>query len=731
MKNLRFLGHFAHHFQRDPGEKFSLAGLLTIFLLFVAGLAAASIFTYLNYEQNLREEVDEQLAAVAALKVTQLENWRAERLADARLFYQNPNFSTLAAAFLQSPSDAAARAALTLWLEKLQADPQYARVSLLDSAGRERLSIPAQNGAPDEHMVQETRLALASGELKFLDFHRDTPGGPIHLSLLIPLFGAENQPLGALVILVTPDVSLYPSIQNWPIPSQTSESLLIRREGETALFLNPLRFAPEAALNRSLPLAQAQTPATQAALGQEGIMDGVDYRGVPVIAYVSAVSDSPWFLVAKIDSAEVYAPLRERLWQTALFFAALCLAAGAGLWMLWRQQQLRFYRAQAQLSDALRESNLYLENLFNYANAPIIVWDAQLRITRFNHAFEILTGRTAAEVLGRSLEILFPPEKTQASMRLIENTLSGARWEAVEIEIQRADGSARTVLWNSATLFSADGRAPIAAIAQGQDISERKRAEEILKSYSATLENEVQARTSELREAQEKLLRHERLATLGQLAGSIGHELRNPLGVISNAVYFLQMAQPQASDKVKQYLDMMARETRAADKIISDLLDFTRIKSLDRQEFSLADLAEQSLQRLPAPAGVQTRLNFPADLPPAYADPQHVGQILSNLVSNAFQAMPQGGELVISADFLPEQQQIRLKVADNGQGIAPENMEKLFEPLFTTKIKGIGLGLAVSQKLAEANGGGISVESSLGRGSVFSLFLPVYQEEQA
>ena len=133
-------------------------------------------------------------------------------------------------------------------------------------------------------------------------------------------------------------------------------------------------------------------------------------------------------------------------------------------------------RAEKAL-QALAESNQYLDNLFNYANAPIIVWDPRFRITRFNHAFETLTGRKAAEVLGASLEILFPPARVAASMELIRQTLGGERWETVEILIRHVDGSDRVVLWNSATVFAADGKTPVAAIAQGQEITDRKRAE--------------------------------------------------------------------------------------------------------------------------------------------------------------------------------------------------------------------------------------------------------------
>jgi PAS domain S-box-containing protein len=132
--------------------------------------------------------------------------------------------------------------------------------------------------------------------------------------------------------------------------------------------------------------------------------------------------------------------------------------------------------------EALRETNEYLENLFNCANAPIIVWDPQFRITRFNHAFESLTGRSAQDVIGESLDILFPPDLVESSMNLIGKTLGGERWEIVEISILHLDGSVRTVLWNSATIYTPDGKTPVATIAQGQDITERKHAEEALRA---------------------------------------------------------------------------------------------------------------------------------------------------------------------------------------------------------------------------------------------------------
>jgi signal transduction histidine kinase len=252
-----------------------------------------------------------------------------------------------------------------------------------------------------------------------------------------------------------------------------------------------------------------------------------------------------------------------------------------------------------------------------------------------------------------------------------------------------------------------------------------KTAEQKLKKYSQRLEEMVEERTHELCEAQEKLIRQEKLAVLGQMAGSVGHELRNPLAVISSAVYFLKMAQPDASDKVKEYLNLIQKNINISDKIINDLLDFNLDKSADREAVSIPELIQQTLERFPTPESAQVTLDLPEEAPQAYADPQHILQILGNLILNAYQAMPpQNGKLAISSRILDGM--VCVTVQDNGTGIPPENMQILFEPLFTTKPKGIGLGLVVSRQLAEANGGRIEVESEAGVGSTFTLVLPAH-----
>ncbi|NPV74901.1 MAG: PAS domain-containing protein [Anaerolineae bacterium] len=253
-------------------------------------------------------------------------------------------------------------------------------------------------------------------------------------------------------------------------------------------------------------------------------------------------------------------------------------------------------------------------------------------------------------------------------------------------------------------------------------IVQRKRAETALKAYSDQLEEMVEERARELRQAQEQLLLQERLATLGQLAGGVGHELRNPLGVISNAVYFLKLVQPEAPETVKEYLEIISAEVCIAEKIIHNLLDFARVKPSAPQFVDLLSIADRALNRYPPPGNVAVQKENCQNLPLAYVDPQQIELVLGNLLVNACQAMPEGGQLTLEGK--EENGQVCFSVRDTGCGIPPDDLPRLFEPLFTTKLHGIGLGLPTSKKLVEANGGSIQVESSPGKGSVFTLCLP-------
>jgi signal transduction histidine kinase len=319
----------------------------------------------------------------------------------------------------------------------------------------------------------------------------------------------------------------------------------------------------------------------------------------------------------------------------------------------------------------------------------------------------------------------------EANQKIREEQISRRRrgeFDSYEIVFTRKDGQKVSTVVSPQPVFDDVGHFA-GAFAVITDITERVRAEEALKEYSTRLEGMVGERTRALEDAQEQLVRREKLATLGQLAGGVGHELRNPLGVISNVVYYLQMvlASENADETVKEYLEIISVEVRNATKIVSDLLDFSRTKSAARERADVSALVERALERQPPPANVRVTTEIPSGLPPVYVDPGQIEQVLTNLVTNACQAMPDGGELTIGA--IAGEDEIALSVSDTGCGISEENLDKLFEPLFTTKPQGIGLGLALSRNLVEANGGSIQVKSDKGKGSTFAVVLPVRERE--
>jgi signal transduction histidine kinase len=235
---------------------------------------------------------------------------------------------------------------------------------------------------------------------------------------------------------------------------------------------------------------------------------------------------------------------------------------------------------------------------------------------------------------------------------------------------------------------------------------------------------ELETALGELREAQETLVRKEKLAMLGLLAGGVGHELRNPLGVMTNAVYYLTAVLKDAPTEVTEYLDIVATQIRLSEKIVGDLLDFARIKPPQFETVSVQQIVDEQLKRASTMNGVKVEHDFPADLPRVRVDRVQIGQVVLNLIVNAVQAMNGHGSQITFRGRPAANGFVRLDVIDTGRGMTPAEMHRLFEPLFTTKARGIGLGLAVSRGLVLANGGVISADSSPGNGTTISVSLP-------
>ncbi len=386
---------------------------------------------------------------------------------------------------------------------------------------------------------------------------------------------------------------------------------------------------------------------------------------------------------------------------------------------------------QKRAEEALADERNLLRTVIN--NLPDLIYakDTESRFIMGNVAVaRVMGAKTPDELLGKT-DLDFYPEELATGYRADEQKVIQTGQPLANREEPLADQDTGKQGWLSSTkvpLRDNSGNV-VGLVGIGRDITDRKQAEETLKQYSEKLEQMVEERTAELREAQEELIRKEKLAVLGQLAGGVGHELRNPLGAIKNAAYFLRMVLEQPEPEVEETVDILEKEVATCERIISSLLGFARRKPPTRRKVDANDSVREALSRIKAPENIEVVSELQS-LPPILADPDQLSQVFGNIILNAVQAMPEGGRLVLRSE-VPSPGQVALSFTDTGVGIPKENLRKLFEPLFTAKAKGIGLGLAVTKTLVEGHGGTIEVSSEIGNGSTFTVTLPTGKEEES
>ncbi|MFH2104374.1 MAG: transporter substrate-binding domain-containing protein [Chloroflexota bacterium] len=394
-------------------------------------------------------------------------------------------------------------------------------------------------------------------------------------------------------------------------------------------------------------------------------------------------------------------------------------------------------RVRAQTAS-LSESEQKFRGVVRQASDGIALTDEQGRLIEWNTSMQAVTGIEAIEVLGQPIwevqhRLMPAGQRTPEGLQKLKEVLLNAvrtgdlprSGEIIEREYDHPDGSHRHLQGSIFPIKTARG---FMLGSLSRDISAQKHAQETIKAYSEKLEEMVADRTQELRAAQEQIIIQERLAALGQVAAGVAHELRNPHSVISNAVYYLRSIQPDADPKVKEYIDIIESEGWAADKIVTDLLDYSHLPQPDPEPLIIAEIVQQALDKTPLPGQVSLSTQYPAHLPEIFADPRMVTQALGNLILNACQAMPAGGALSIQAE--KRAGKVAIAITDTGEGIPAANNPRLFEPLYTTRARGIGMGLPIARKLVEANGGRIEVRSKPGKGSTFTVILPVSKEKK-
>jgi PAS domain S-box-containing protein len=704
---------------------------ILIFCLLVAGVSAAGIYSYQKLKLDFRAEVERQLSAIAELKVADLQRQRQAWLNDAAVFYKNAAFSILVKRYLEHPENQQAKNQLQIWLSQIQSSHKYDRVMLLDPHYTKKMIMPDSLERSISYVSPSSSEILKSGKIVIEDFYWNEQNRRIYLKILTPIIDESHggQVIGILVMRVDPEIDLYPLITRWPTDSQTAETLLVRQEGNSMLYLNELRFQKNTALRLRIPLDNNKVLAVKAVQGLVGIAEGEDYRGEKIVAALNHIPDSPWFMVARMDISEAFGPMKKQLQERLLMAALLLLCIGTALGFIWHQQEARFYRNQHRATEALQESEARLCAITNSAQDAILTMNPEALLTFWNPAAERILGYSSAEALGQNLHDLIAPQRYHEAHHaafpgFLRTGQGSAIGKTVHLHATRKDGREITVAMSLSSVQMRDGWHAVGIL---RDITELKQAQDNLEQANHSLETSMERANQMAFEAQAANI------AKSQFLANMSHEIRTPMNGVIGMTGLLLMS--GLTDEQRRYAETASLSAHALLSIINDILDFSKIEAnkleLEIMDFDLRLTFEDAAELL-ALRAQDKGLEFICRIhPDVYTflrgDPGRLRQILINLGNNAIK-FTSHGEVVIEVAVeleTDDQLKIRVEVRDTGIGIPQEKIALLFtafqqaDASTTRRFGGTGLGLAISKRLVEIMSGEIGIESTEGRGSTF------------
>lgn len=461
---------------------------LLAFLLLAAVVAGTGLYLFNYFHDTISRDAKRDLQEIAGQKTAQIRFWRNERVADLRNIAESPLFSSAVEAWIAGGGrDGRLKDDILQQLKVLQAVADYRGVGLLHPDGRILMAtsgaIRADPAIPAHAAEALRRDGPVLAEIRAPDADRPQPLA----YALTAVRRARGEPT-ALAVLVTaadPRTALYPILETWPVGSPTAETLLVRREDNQVFFLHALRHRPQSALSLRLGLSADSTlPAARAILGQEGFVEGNDYRGVPVLAYAHAVPGTNWFLIAKVDQAEVYARVGEVRVTALAIVSLVLLLTGSALALWWRNQQA--WQTAHHLREQLQRRSLEqrLDLLAKYANDIILLVDGKGRVLEGNDRACAAYGYDYDDLKRLSLSDIREPSTLPSLGGQLEQARETGSAVFETLHLHR-DGRAFPVEV-SVRRLEVEGRTCFQSVIR--DISERRKAEQALRSREEILE---------------------------------------------------------------------------------------------------------------------------------------------------------------------------------------------------------------------------------------------------
>ncbi len=387
------------------------------------------------------------------------------------------------------------------------------------------------------------------------------------------------------------------------------------------------------------------------------------------------------------------------------------------------EQKKRATREHAQQKKSQQQlllSEKKYRRLYETTQDGIMARDLNSKMIDCNLAYAKMLGYSKKELKLMKVRQLIPEKWLDQRERITEKVLQTGHSVLFEREYVRKDGSifpASVRTWRLT-----DGKGKVVGLwSIVRDITEQKELQRNLQEHAGVLQKIVEDRTKQLKDS-------ERLVAIGQTAGMVGHDLRNPLQTVTGELYLAKnvvesLPAGEAKSNLEESLQAMEEQAVYMDKIVSDLQAFVQPVRIDKKPINLKELVANVLDSVTVPNKIAVKTVIRRDLPQIRADLQLLKRVLINLVTNSVQAMPDGGKLTLTVQATPEGQ-VSLSVQDTGVGIPEAIKDKIFTPLFTTKPRGQGFGLAVCKRVIEAHGGTISFESQEGKGTKFTIQFP-------
>lgn len=664
--------------------------LVAVLLAAVAGLIALVVWYHLRHRAVLRDDTEELLRYTLNVKISQLAEWRENHIADALSLLESPLFPIYLPRAAAEPPDRAAAELLRRRLESYMRHKRYSFAAITDSCGRALIYAGKKPEASCRRFAPLTAAAAAAGRPQLSGFSLHPGEGATHMDVAGALDRTPGKEL-FLLLRVRPADSLYPLLQLWVARGETGEILLAARDGDDVLFLNTLRHAHNAALRLRRPLSDENLPAALALRGFSGAVRGRDYRGIEVLAAVAPVPGTDWVMVAKQDWAEVMRGSDRVGLLLALLIASLLAAGGAVVYSTVMGRDREYSRALKESRDRL---SLFIE----HAPAAIAMLDTGMRYLAASRRWLSDYGLDRRDITGLNYYEVFP-ELPGHWKEVHLRCLKGASEKREAEPFLRADGKTDWISWEIIPWKKHDG-AIGGILLFSEIVTARKRMEEDLR-------------------------RSQKIESLGLLAGGIAHDFNNILtGITANLS--LLLSKTGRGGEEGEALNEALAAANTAKGLTRQLLAFAEggnpvKKELDAGK-TMCEAARLALRGTPC----SLELDIAPDLWSIEADETQLSQVIVNLAANAAQAMPGGGRLTLSAVNAERGGApfIEVVVADTGAGIPEKHLKAIFDPYFTTKRQGHGLGLAMSYSIVKGHGGDIRVESEQGRGSIFTLLLP-------